>query len=168
MRKILWAFCEFPRITSTPVDPSPKFPHGGQIMRTNRFAIFTTALLFVALALSVGAGAADQHSGTWKMNPAKSKYSPGPIPKSTTVKIESDADNIKLSSDGIDAAGNPTHVAYTAKDAGTIRSTIKKGDQVVMTVTSVISKDGTTRTSTFKGKDAKGQDINNVVVYDKQ
>src|SRR6266849_578495 len=105
MRKILWTFCEFPRITSTPVDPSPKFPHGGQIMRTNRFAIFTTALLFVALALSVGAGAADQHSGTWKMNPAKSKYSPGPVPKSTTVKIESDADNIKLSSDGIDAAG---------------------------------------------------------------
>ena len=78
-------------------------------MRTNRFAIFTTALLFVALALSVGAGAADQHSGTWKMNPAKSKYSPGPVPKSTTVKVESDADNIKLSSDGIDAAGNPTH-----------------------------------------------------------
>jgi hypothetical protein len=38
----------------------------------------------------------------------------------------------------------------------------------VMTVTSVISKDGKTRTSTFKGKNAEGQDINNVVVYDKQ
>jgi hypothetical protein len=35
-------------------------------------------------------------------------------------------------------------------------------------VTSVISKDGKTRTSTFKGKDAQGQDVNNVVVYDKQ
>src|SRR5712692_4519063 len=159
-------------------------------MRIKMFAAFATTLLLVALALNVAAAAADQHSGTWKMNPAKSKYSPGPAPKSTTVKIDSDADNIKLSSDGIDAAGNPTHVEYTAKydgkdypitglpnadtiaierlDASTIRSTIKKGDQIVMTVTSVISKDGTTRTSTFKGKDAQGQDVNNVVVYNKQ
>jgi hypothetical protein len=37
-----------------------------------------------------------------------------------------------------------------------------------MTVTSTISKDGKTRTSTFKGKDAQGRDVNNVVVYDKQ
>jgi hypothetical protein len=159
-------------------------------MRIKRFAVLGMTLLLVTLALSVAARAADQHSGTWKMNPAKSKYSPGPAPKSTTVSINSDADNIKLTSDGIDASGNPIHMEYTAKfdgkdypitgapnadtialerpDASTIRSTVKKGGQVVMTVTSVISKDGTMRTSTFKGKDAEGKDINNVVVYDKQ
>ncbi len=159
-------------------------------MRIKMFAAFATTLLLVALALNVSAAAADQQSGTWKMNPAKSKYSPGPAPKSVTVKIDSDADNIKLSSDGIDAAGNPTHVEYTAKydgkdypitgvpnadtialkriDAGTIESTSKKAGEVVMTVTSVVSKDGKTRTSTFKGKDAQGQDVNNVVVYNKQ
>jgi hypothetical protein len=124
------------------------------------------------------------------MDPAKSKYSPGPAAKSVTVKIDSDADNIKLNSDGIDAAGNPTHIEYTAKydgkdypitgvpnadtvaleriDANTIQSTIKNAGQVVMTVTSVVSKDGTTRTSTFKGKNAQGQDVNNVVVYNRQ
>ncbi len=159
-------------------------------MRIKMFAAFATTLLLVALALSVSAAAADQQSGTWKMNPAKSKYSPGPAPKSVTVKIESDADNIKLSSDGIDAAGNPTHVEFTAKydgqdypitgvpnadtialkriDASTTESTSKKAGQVVMIVRSVVSKDGKTRTSTFKGTDAKGQDVNNVVVYDKQ
>jgi hypothetical protein len=159
-------------------------------MRIKMFAVLATTLLLVALALNVAAAAADKHSGTWKMNPVKSKYSPGPAPKNTTVKIDSDADNIKLSADGIDATGNPIHIEYTAKydgkdypitgvpnadtvalerpDASTIRSTLKKGDQVVMTVTSVISKDGKTRTSTFKGKDAQGQDVNNVVVYDKQ
>jgi hypothetical protein len=159
-------------------------------MRIKMLAAFVTTLLLVALTLNISAAAADQHSGTWKMNPAKSTYNPGPAPKSISVKIDSDADNIKLSSDGIDATGNPTHVEYTAKydgkdypltgvpnadtialerpDASTIRSTIKKGDQVVMTVTSVISKDGTTRTATFKGKDAQGRDVNNVVVYDKQ
>jgi len=159
-------------------------------MRIKKFAIWATALLLAAVILNVAALAADTQSGTWKMNSAKSKYSPGPAPKNNTVKIDSDVDNIKLSSDGIDAAGNPTHVEYTAKydgkdypitgvpnadtvalerlDASTIRSTIKKGDQVVMTVTSAISKDGATRTSTFKGKNAEGQDVNNVVVYDKQ
>jgi len=159
-------------------------------MRIKMFAAFATTLLLVAFALSVSAAAADQQSGTWKMNPAKSKYSPGPAPKSVTVKIDSDADNIKLSSDGIDAAGNPTHVEFTAKydgqdypitgvpnadtialkriDASTTESTAKKAGQVVMTVRSVVSKDGKTRTSTFKGTDAQGQDVNNVVVYDKQ
>jgi len=159
-------------------------------MRIKMFAAFATTLLLVALGLNVSAAAADQHSGTWKMNPTKSKYSPGPAPKNITVTIDSDADNIKLSADGIDAAGNPTHVAYTAKydgkdypltgvpnadtvalkriDARTTESTLKKADQVVMTVTSVVSKNGKTRTSTFKGKDAQGQDVNNVVVYDKQ
>jgi len=47
-------------------------------------------------------------------------------------------------------------------------STMKKGGQVVMTVTSVVSKDGKTRTSTFKGKDGAGNDVLNVVVSDKQ
>ena len=159
-------------------------------MRIKMFAAFATTLLLVALVLNLSAAPADEHSGTWKMNPAKSNYSPGPAPKSITVKIVSDADNMKLTSDGIDAAGKPTHVEYTAKydgkdypitgipnadtialerlDASTIRSTTKKGDQVVMTVTSVISKDGKTRTATFKGKNAEGLDVNNVVVYDKQ
>ena len=45
---------------------------------------------------------------------------------------------------------------------------MKKGDKVVMTVTSKVSKDGKTRTSTFVGKDAQGRDVHNVVVYDKQ
>ena len=159
-------------------------------MRIKMFAAFATTLLLVALALNVSAAAADQQSGTWKMNPAKSKYSPGPAPKNVTVVVDSDRDSIKISADGIDAAGNPTHVEYTAKydgkdypitgvpnadtvavkrlDPNTTQSTLKKAGQVVMTVRSVVSKDGKTRTSTFKGKDAQGQDVNNVVAYTKQ
>lgn len=158
-------------------------------MQIKKFAAFAAILLLVALALNVSAGAADQQSGTWRMNPDKSKYSPGPAPKSITIKIESDAENIKLSSDGIDASGNPTHVEYTAKydgkdypitgapnadtvsltrlDASTIQSIQKKAGEVVMTIKSVISQDGKTRTSTFTGKDVHGKDVNNIVVYDK-
>ena len=153
------------------------------------FAI-AAAVLFVALAWSVAAVAADQHSGTWKMNPAQSKYSPGPAAKSVSLKIEADEKGVKIDAEGTDGGGNPTHVAYDAKfdgkdyavtgvanadtvsvkrvGADTIQATMKKGDQVVMTVTSKVSTDGKTRTSTFHGKDAQGRTVHNVVVYDKQ
>jgi hypothetical protein len=158
-------------------------------MRINRYVIFSATLL-VALAFSVTPAVADQHSGSWKMDPAKSKYSPGPAAKSLTLKVESDEKGVKIDSEGVDGEGNPTHVQYDAKfdgkdypatglpygdtvsvkriDANTIQATIKKGGQVVMTVTSKVSADGKTRTSTFKGKDAQGHAVNNVVVYDKQ
>jgi hypothetical protein len=158
-------------------------------MKINRYVVFTATLL-VALALSVTVAVADQHSGTWKMNPAKSKYSPGPAAKSLTLKVDSDEKGVKIDSEGTDGEGNPTHVQYDAKfdgkdypvtgipygdmvvvkriDANTIQTTIKKGDQVVMTVTAKVSADGKTRTSTFKGKDAQGHAVHNVVVYDKQ
>lgn len=159
-------------------------------MHIKKFAAFTTTLLFLVLALGVVARAADQHSGTWKMNPTKSTYSPGPAAKSITLTVEVDETGVKVNSEGTNGEGKPTHVEYTAKfdgqdypitgapnadtisvkrnDANTIVSTVKKGGEVVMTVTSTVSKDGKTRTSTFKGKDAQGRDVNNVVVYDKQ
>ena len=159
-------------------------------MSIKKFAILATTLLLMLFAMAIAAAAADQLSGTWKINPAKSKYSPGPAPKSLTVKVDSDENNFNVSADGTDADGKPTHVAYNAKfdgkdypvtglpyaetvsvqrvDASTVQSNLKKDGQVVMTVTTAVSKDGKTRTSTFKGKDEQGHDVNNVVVYDKQ
>jgi hypothetical protein len=159
-------------------------------MSIKRFAILATTLLLMLFAMAIAAAAADQLSGTWKLNPAKSKYSPGPAPKSLTVKVDADENNFNVTAEGTDADGKPTHVAYSAKfdgkdypitglpyaetvsvqrtDASTVVSTLKKGGQVVMTVTTAVSKDGKSRTSTFKGKDEQGHDVNNVVVYDKQ
>ena len=158
-------------------------------MRMKEFAIFTITLLIAALVLSVAA-VADQHSGTWKMNPAKSKYSPGPTPRSVTVKVDCDENGIKLDAEGTNQDGTPTHVEYSAKfdgknypiigtyadtvsvkhiDANTIQSTLRKKDgQLMLIVTTTVSTDGKTRTSTFKGTDGRGHDIDNIVVYDKQ
>jgi hypothetical protein len=130
------------------------------------------------------------HSGTWKMNPDKSMYSPGPAPASTTLKVEADEKGVKINAEGINRDGSPLHVQYDAKfdgkdypvtglayadtvsmqriDANTIEANFKKGGQVVLTITSKVSNDGKSRTSTFKGKDANGHDVSNVVVYDKQ
>src|SRR5260370_37787418 len=118
----------------------------------------------------------------------RSKYSPGPTPKSITLKVDADENNIKINADGTDADESPTHVEYSAKfdgkdypvtglpyaetvsvkriDANTIQSTLKKGGQVVMTVTSTVSNYGKIRTSTFKGKDAHGRAVHNVLFYD--
>jgi len=59
-------------------------------------------------------------------------------------------------------------VSVERVDANILRVSMKKGGQTVMTVTSVVSADGKTRTSTFAGKDNEGHDVKNVVVYDKE
>jgi hypothetical protein len=142
--------------------------------------------------LGVGVAiAADVQSGTWKMNPAKSKFSPGPAQKSMTVKIEADQKEIKLDAEGVNGDGSSLQVQYDAKfdgkdypatglpsggdqvsvkrvNANTVVSTQKKDGKALMTVTSVVSKDGKTRVSTFRGKDAQGHVVHNVVVYDKE
>jgi len=148
------------------------------------------AMMVTALTLFVVTSAADQLSGTWKVNAEKSKYSPGPPPKSVTVVVESDENNYKVDATGTDSDGKPIHVQYSAKfdgkdypvtgipnadtvsvkriDANTVEAVQKKDGKVVMTITSTVSKDGKTRTSTWHGKNAEGKDVHNVVVMDKQ
>lgn len=149
-------------------------------------ALATCAILFsssVALA-------ADNWIGTWKMNPAKSKYSPGPAPKSLTIKFETTPDGIKLTSDLVSADGNPAHGEYLSKfdgvdvpwtgnpdadtasikkiDDNTYENVWKKDGKPTITAKAVVSKDGKTFTTFQKGTNAKGQSVNNTIVYDRQ
>ena len=66
--------------------------------------------------------------------------------------------------------GNPNAdtVALKRIDSHTIETQWKKGGKPTITVRTTISKDGKTRTSTQTGKNAQGQDVNNVVIYEKQ
>lgn len=159
-------------------------------MQTRKWAILGTTVFLSAMFLCVATAAADGHTGTWKMNPAKSRYSPGPAPKSVTVVVKSDENEYSVEATGTDGDGKPIHVTYSAKfdgkdypatgianadtvsvkriDANTVQTTQKKGGQPVMTITSTLSKDGKTRTATWVGKNAEGRDVHNVVVSDKQ
>lgn len=147
-------------------------------------------MLLTTLTLFVATAGADQLSGTWSMNAEKSMYSPGPPPKSLTVVIESDEENYKVDATGTDGDGKPIHVQYSAKfdgkdypasgiadadtvsvkriDANAVETLQKKDGKVVMTVTTKVSSDGKTRTSTWRGKNAEGKDVHNVVVFDKK
>ena len=146
------------------------------------------AILFMGFALL--AQAADPLVGTWKLNVAKSTYSPGPAPKSLTAKIEAAGEGEKVTADGVRGDDTPIQVVYTAQydgkdypitgspiadtvslkrlDANTTERTDKKGGKVVQTLTRKLSSDGKTMTVTIKGTDAEGRPINNVAVLDKQ
>lgn len=144
-----------------------------------------------ALALGASTPADDNNIGNWTLNLAKSKYDPGPAPKSQTLKIEAwGNDGVKYSSDGIDAEGKPTHseleakydgkfypfkgnpdsdmLAYKRVDVNTLHITSQLAGKQNVTGTIVISKDGKTRTLTQVGTNARGQKVNNVVVYERQ
>jgi hypothetical protein len=140
--------------------------------------------------MSLSAQATDPASGTWELNLAKSKFSPGPPPKSQTRTYEVTGGDVKYSLKGVDAEGKPTLVQYTAKydgkdypvtgsqdfdaialkrvDAASAQASLKKGGKTIQTSMRVVSKDGKTLTLTTTGKDAKGQAVNNVLVFDKR
>ena len=54
----------------------------------NRLLVFSFVLVAAAALSATIVYGADMFSGTWKVNLAKSKYSPGPPPKSNMQKIE--------------------------------------------------------------------------------
>src|SRR5512138_25516 len=73
--------------------------------------------LGVCLLNAAAAVAADPNMGTWKLNEAKSKISPG-SPKNNTVVYESAGDQVKITVDGVDAKGQPLHHVWTGKFDG--------------------------------------------------
>ena len=153
----------------------------------------TLALATVLAAFGVvhlAAQTADPLVGTWELNIAKSKYSPGPAPKSETRTYVVAGQDIKATLKGVDAEGKPTSAEWTVNtdgkdrpatgfadldalslkriDAFTVEFTQKKAGKVVGTGTRVISKDGKVMTITTKGTNAKGQAFNDVQVFEKR
>jgi len=140
--------------------------------------------------VNLSAQASDPRIGTWKLNVAKSKYSPGPAPRSNTLKIEAAGQGEKVTTEGVNAEGGRTATQYTANfdgkdypitgsqnadtvslkriDARTTERTDKKDGKVTVTLTRVVSQDGKTMTVTTKGTNPQGQPVNNVVVWEKQ
>ena len=149
--------------------------------------IFT---IVIASMFSLSAQTSDPLIGSWKLNIAKSKFSPGPPPNSGTIKYEPVGQGIGVTTEGVNAEGVHSATHYTANwdgkdypilgsptadtvslkriDRYTTERTDKKGGKVVGTLRRVVSQDGKTLTITTKSTNAKGQAVNNVIVYEKQ
>ena len=149
--------------------------------------LLTFAMLFAAASACVAAD--DPNMGTWKLNEAKSKYSPG-APKNTSVVYEAAGDSVKVTVDGVGADGKPTHNEWTGKfdgkdypltgdptadtrsykkiDTRTMELTNKKGGKPVVTGKITVSADDKSRTVAVSGTDASGKKVTSTAVYDKQ
>src|SRR5712692_3625160 len=156
------------------------------------------AVVFVALAALLAAYSTAQAQspdpwiGTWKVNLAKSSYSPGPKPTAAaTVKMEPSAGGLKTTIDATTPQGQPVHTETVGKFDGkdnpvtgaqapntttaikrvngrTFEAQGKVGGKPTVTTKVVISADGKSLTATQTGKDAQGQTVKNVIVADKQ
>jgi hypothetical protein len=140
-------------------------------------------------AAAVSAQGADPMVGTWKLNVAKSKYSPGPAPKAQTVVISGTDQARKLVVDVTPATGtvqhwevsgasgvdlpvtgtNPNADTYVFKRVNptTIEAQYKKGGKPTIKQTAAVSADGKTLTVTASGTDATGKAVDNVAVLEK-
>jgi hypothetical protein len=151
-----------------------------------RTMVLAIATCFVGLSLCV---ADDANLGSWKLNEAKSKLSPGSA-KNTMVVYEAAGEEVKVTIDGVAPDGKPTHSEWTGNfdgkdypvtgeansdarsykkiDDRTLELTLKKDGKVTTTGRIVISADGKSRTVTTDGTDPKGKKFHNVAVYDKK
>ena len=154
-------------------------------MKTKTIGL-TLAFCFLGWAACL---AADPQMGTWKLNEAKSKITPGTM-KNTHVVYSSMLGQVKIKSDGIDPSGKPIHVEWSGKFDGkdypvtgdpnsdtrsytkvnerTLTTANKKNGKVMVTGQIVVSADGKNRTVTLNGTTPKGKKFKNVAVYDKQ
>jgi hypothetical protein len=160
-------------------------------MRIRTFVAGVALLTASLLPVPASGQAADPWVGTWVLNVAKSKYSPGPAPKSTTVTIMAAANGFHQMVDSVPASGaaqkwevmatfdgkdcavkgnNPNADAYAYKkiDARTYEAVAKRGGRATITSRVTISADGKTRTNTQTGTDPAGKPVNNVTVYERK
>ena len=152
--------------------------------------LLQTVGLAAMLAFTAVAIAANPVVGTWQLNLAKSKFSPGPAPKNDTRSYTESADGITMTWKSVAADGKELSVTSTFKtdgkdypltgspnfdtltlkqvDSHTVHSIQKKGGKVVGETTRTVSRDGKELTLASKGTTTDGVAYDNVMVYDKK
>jgi hypothetical protein len=155
-------------------------------MMNTRIAVVAVALSFVATAACF---AANPHMGTWKLNDTKSKIPPE-MGKNTTVTYAEAKDEVKVTIDGTDKDGKPTHsvwvgkfdgkaypvkgnlsynsVAYKMVNDRTNDITAMKDGKTVWTGRITVAADGKSRTVTINSTGADGKKVKGKAVYDKE
>ena len=153
-----------------------------------RNIVLTVALCL--LVFSVCYAAENPNIGTWKLNESKSKI-PAGVAKNTTVVYSAAAgDMFTVTTDGVDAKGNPIHTEWTGKfdgkpypvtgspdvdnrtmEARGVRTLITsnlKGVKLVYKGKIEISADGQSRTVDITGTTPDGKPYKATYFYDKQ
>ena len=152
--------------------------------------LLQTVGLAAMLAFTAVAIAANPVVGTWQLNLAKSKFRPGPAPKTDTRTYTESADSITMIWKSVAADGKEMNVKSTFKtdgkdypltgsanfdtlslkqvDSHTVHSTQYKGGKVIGETTRTVSKDGKELTLASKGTATDGVAYDTVMVYDRK
>jgi hypothetical protein len=134
--------------------------------------------------------AAEPQMGTWKLNETKSKLTPGRGKNTQVVYKDAMEGKVKITTNGVDANGKPTHSEWTGKfdgkdysvtgdlnadmrsytkiDDRTLDFTVKKSGKVTVTGRVIVAVDGKSRTVTTSGTDANGTKFQSTSFYDKE
>jgi hypothetical protein len=155
-----------------------------------RWMSLGTLLGFMIMAATQTASAADLMSGKWELNLANSMLEVMKPPKSMVRAQDVGPETIRLTADIVDADGQSRQLQYTAKldgndypiagaenadtisfkrlDARTLEYTQKKGGKTTRTGKHQVSEDGTELTISSKTKNADGDDVTDLLVFDKR
>ena len=161
------------------------------VWRRQQTRVWLAAGIAAIMSATGIAQTTDPAHGVWKLDVAKSKYSPGPAPKELTVTIEAAGPGRKVTVTGVDGEGKPISWGYTGNfdskqnrltgsnpDADfvllkrlsptTTRSTFKKDGKTTLVNGLSVSADGKTLTVASSGVNGKGQTTKNTQVFTKQ
>jgi hypothetical protein len=152
-----------------------------------------TLIVLTIVLVSPGAGAqtrVDSGIGTWTLNLQKSTYGGSPAPKSGVSRlVPADGGRTRVSQDQVTAQGTERHtevtVAFDGKDydvpglPGVTYAFTRVNDSIYVLVAkekgvvtshtlTVVSPDGSTRTSTTVGVNPEGKTVANIAVYERQ
>ena len=153
-----------------------------------------TVVGVAVLTAGVSAQSADDPSiGSWKLNVAKSTFTPGPPIKADTRSYEVKDGWVIVTTETTAANGNRTGVRFAAKfdgkdypqigrfaptvalisyqpvDKRTLKYTVKDtSGKVTSTNTRIVSSDGKTMTIEQRSNDTKGQAVVNVELFERQ
>jgi hypothetical protein len=152
----------------------------------------TLVLMAALTVLAAGAAAAppDLTNGTWKLNVAESKFSPGPAPRSQTRTYKETDGTVALTFTQVSASGRETTggsiyrydgkdyaftgstlydtIAVRIVDDHTVESMQKKSGMMIGTTTRTVSADGKRMTIAAKGISESGTPYENIQVFDRE
>jgi|SRR5688572_21993076 hypothetical protein len=130
----------------------------------------------------------DHGMGTWRMDPARSSFRPGPAPKTLTARFEPAPEGgVRLRTEAVLPNGQVATTAYDARldgkdypltgspmadavtlrrvDARRVERSDKKNGTTVMNQSRVISEDGRTMLVVMKGATPAGDLVENWIVF---
>lgn len=149
------------------------------------------ALAFAQAAVPAAAPPTSPALGTWKLNVAKSTFTPGPGWRSQTRTYSTaPGGGVLISWTGVGAHGEAMHVRFISRldgkdypmkgsanydtlnavavDPFTVKSEEKRDGKVVGVAMRKISADGKVMTITDDGTNRKGEKFSQVLVFDRQ